>query len=226
MLRKMCQERPRDWDRYLPTILFTYREVPQASTGFSPFKLLYGRTVRGSMQVLKDLCPTFISFLLDLKNRLEDTCMIARESLHQAQGQYKHHYDKKLKRREFKVRDKVTVLLPTDTNKLLLQCNGPYEVTEVTNKLDHKVKVNGKAKVYHANLLCCFEQREEAPQNKGKVEMGAIRIAVIEPEMEKPIGVVDDENLSDIGNLKGTETYKDIRISEDLTVEQRIEAGD
>ena len=125
-----------------------------------------------------------------------------------------------MERREFKVGDKVTVLLPTDTNKLLLQWKGPYKVTEVVNKLDYIVQVNGKTKVYHANLLRHYEQREEAPENKGKVEIGAIGIAVIEPETEKPIGVVDDENFK-IGNLKGTETYKDVRISEDLTAEQR-----
>ena len=39
MLRKMCEEKPRDWDRHLPALLFAYREVPQVSTGFSPFEL-------------------------------------------------------------------------------------------------------------------------------------------------------------------------------------------
>ena len=72
----------------------------------------------------------------------------------------------------------------------------------MVNKLDYKVQVNGKAKVYHANLY--YEQREEAPENKGKMKIGALGIAVIEPETEKPTGVVDDENLLDIGNLKGT----------------------
>ena len=28
MLKRMCQERPKDWDRYLPAALFAYREVP------------------------------------------------------------------------------------------------------------------------------------------------------------------------------------------------------
>ena len=55
MLRKMCQEQPCDWDRYLEAVLFAYREVPQASTGFSPFELLYRQTVRGPMQLLKEL---------------------------------------------------------------------------------------------------------------------------------------------------------------------------
>lgn len=55
MLRRMSAERPRDWDRFLPALLFAYREVPQESLGFSPFELLYGRTVRGPMGILKDL---------------------------------------------------------------------------------------------------------------------------------------------------------------------------
>ena len=42
MLRRMCAERPKDWDKYLNALLFAYREVPQESMGFSPFELLYG----------------------------------------------------------------------------------------------------------------------------------------------------------------------------------------
>ena len=33
----------KDWDKLIPYILFAYREVPQESTGFFPFELLYGR---------------------------------------------------------------------------------------------------------------------------------------------------------------------------------------
>ena len=55
MLKRMCAERPKDWDRYLPALLFAYREVPQESLGFSPFELLYGRTVRGPMSILKEV---------------------------------------------------------------------------------------------------------------------------------------------------------------------------
>ena len=34
----------KDWDRYLPALLFAVREVPQDSLGFSLFKLLYDGT--------------------------------------------------------------------------------------------------------------------------------------------------------------------------------------
>jgi len=170
MLKRMCQERPRDWDRYLPAVLFAYREVPQASTGFSPFEMLYGRTVRGPMQVLKELWThadtpetrSTYQYVLDLRNRLEETCQLARESLYEAQGVYKHHYDKKTKERKFKVGQRVLVLLPTDHNKLLLQWKGPFRVSEVVNDFDYKVNLPGSDKVYHANLLKLYVEREHA----------------------------------------------------------------
>ena len=77
MLRRMCGERPQDWDRYLPAVLFAYREAPQESTGFSPFELLYGRTVRGPSHILRELWSreqetpevrTTYQYVVDLRN--------------------------------------------------------------------------------------------------------------------------------------------------------------
>ena len=52
MLKKFVQERVQTWDKYLPYLHFAYREVPCESTGYSPFELLYGRTVRGPLAVI------------------------------------------------------------------------------------------------------------------------------------------------------------------------------
>ena len=224
MIKKLCQEQPRDWDRYLPAVLFAYREVPQVSTGFSPFEMLYGRTLRGPMQILQELWTKEVSgemrntyqYILDVRNRLEETCRLARESLYEEQGKYKHQYDKKTRPRRFEVGQKVLVLLPTDHNKLLLQWKGPYEVTEVVGRCDYKVSVKEKSKIYHANLLKQYEERHEE-----NVETAAV--AVIEPEKETG-GVVDDENLLELVMTKGKETYKDVLINPGLTPDQKAEA--
>ncbi len=47
MIRKFVHEDAKNWDKWLEPLLFAVREVPQASTGFSPFELLYGRQPRG-----------------------------------------------------------------------------------------------------------------------------------------------------------------------------------
>lgn len=54
-LKKLCIKRPRDWDLYLPAFLFALREVPQDSTLFSPFELLFCRTVRGPYSYCKNI---------------------------------------------------------------------------------------------------------------------------------------------------------------------------
>jgi transposase InsO family protein len=54
MLRKCASKDGKDWDRLLPYVLFAYREAPQESTRFSPFELLYGREIRGPLDVLKE----------------------------------------------------------------------------------------------------------------------------------------------------------------------------
>uniref|UniRef100_A0A9J8CRS1 Gypsy retrotransposon integrase-like protein 1 n=1 Tax=Cyprinus carpio carpio TaxID=630221 RepID=A0A9J8CRS1_CYPCA len=47
MLRCVAAEDRWDWDQMLPYVLFGIREVPQTSTGFTSFELLFGRQPRG-----------------------------------------------------------------------------------------------------------------------------------------------------------------------------------
>jgi len=54
MLRKTAMADGKDWDKLILYVLFAYREVPQESTGFSPFELLYGCDIRGPLDVLKE----------------------------------------------------------------------------------------------------------------------------------------------------------------------------
>ena len=162
MLQRMCAERPKDWDRYLPALLFAVREVPQESLGFSPFELLYGRNVRGLMAILRELWTDEVedeevrstyNYVINLRKRLEHTCELAMKNLQKVQGKQKVYYDRRAKPRSFKVGDKVLLLLPTDSNKLLLQWRGPFEIVEVLNRVDYRVNVNGYIHTYHANIL-------------------------------------------------------------------------
>ena len=194
MLKNMCQEKLKDWDRYLSALLFAYREVPQASTGFSPFELLYGRIICRPMHVLKELwteketpeVSNTYQYVLELRNRLEETCKIARDSLHDAQSVYKHHYDKSTRQRRLKKGDKVLLLLSTSHNKLILQWKCPYEVIEAVNRMAYRVKIYDRVGTYHINLLKKFEER-------GNTVISGM--AIIEAEPSSEIGVVDNESL-------------------------------
>ena len=86
----MCAERPNDWDMYLPALLFAVREIPQKSLGFSQFELLYGRNVRGPMQLLRELWSVEETdehvrltnqYVIDLREPLEKTCKLAQDNV-------------------------------------------------------------------------------------------------------------------------------------------------
>ena len=168
MLRRLCSDRPRDWDRYIPALLFAYREVPQESLGYSPFELLYGRAVRGPLQLLKELWTkqgmpeevrTPSEYVLDLRDRLTEVCEIAHENLREASKTQARMFNAKAKPRTFGVGTRVLLLLPTKRNKLEMEWQGPYVVLEKVGNCDYRLDVKGKAKLYHANMLKEFVER-------------------------------------------------------------------
>ncbi|XP_074662740.1 uncharacterized protein LOC141915195 [Tubulanus polymorphus] len=128
MLKKVCSNKPETWDRYLSAVLFAYREVPQESTGFSPFELIYGFRVRGPTAVLKELwtkefpdpdVQTVYQYVLDLKDRFEFSVKLAQENLTSAAKKQKKQYDRKSKLRNLKVGERVLLLLPIKSSETL-----------------------------------------------------------------------------------------------------------
>ena len=54
MMRKILPDWDRQWDKALPHILGEYRRAPNETTGFTPSELLYGRQIRGPLQMLRE----------------------------------------------------------------------------------------------------------------------------------------------------------------------------
>ncbi|XP_040065085.1 uncharacterized protein LOC120838976 [Ixodes scapularis] len=219
MLKRMCQEKPADWDRYLAPLLFAYREVPQASLGFSPFELLYGRNVRGPLSVLKELwtnealeeeTKTTYEYVFELRNKLEDTCKIAHEELERASERYRRCFDRKARHRHIGVGDLVLILLPTDQNKLLMQWKGPYPVVGQKGPLDYEVDLGHGIKLFHGNMLKKYEER--APD---EVPAACTVVALEESEGEGGFPML---------RLQSTETASDVVFAPGLASECRKEA--
>ena len=54
MIRSSCFDTEKDWDEGIHLLIFAVRVSVQESLGFSPFELVFGHTVRGSLQLLKE----------------------------------------------------------------------------------------------------------------------------------------------------------------------------
>lgn len=86
MLRKTSTD-SHGWDDLLPFVLFALREVPCASTGFSPFELMFGRHVRGPLDILKAAwttdsthLSTAAAWVFEMRERLNDMRNIALDT--------------------------------------------------------------------------------------------------------------------------------------------------
>ena len=238
MLRKCCEEQPKQWNRFIPALLFTYRDTVQDSTGYSPFQLLYGHQVRGPLTILKELwtsniedeeVKTTYQYVVDLRQRLEDTCKLAQEELVKNSKKYKTYYDTKAKVRSFKKGDEVLLLLPSDNNKLLMQWKGPFTIREKVNPFDYKVNIKGKIKTYHGNMLQQYHRRPNNVDDVQELETQMLScVSVIEEsEMEilqEECKEIDNKWVSvEFPAYTSKESVSDVQVCNDLSPEKKAE---
>uniref|UniRef100_A0A3P9LR23 Gypsy retrotransposon integrase-like protein 1 n=1 Tax=Oryzias latipes TaxID=8090 RepID=A0A3P9LR23_ORYLA len=177
MLQKFVDDTGRDWHRWLPFLLFAYREVPQASTGFSPFELLYGWDVQGPLDLLqkswedsaiktKEEGRSVVQYILEMRERLQNYRNEAELHLQKAQKMQKTWYDQHARHREYQPGQKVLLLLPSSTSKILTKWQGPYMVTRkispVTYEIEHPERKK-KKQIYHVNLLKEWKEQVTQP---------------------------------------------------------------
>ncbi|KAK3887597.1 hypothetical protein Pcinc_008301 [Petrolisthes cinctipes] len=147
--------------------------MPSDRTGFSAFELLYGRSIRRPLSVLKDLWEdqdireeqrTNFQYVLELRDKLSECAKIAAQNAEVSTARYKSYFDVRSQDRQFKPGEEVLVLLPSDSSKLLVSWNGPYKVLERHGKVDYVIDVPRGPKLYHANLLKKYYRRAVANQ--------------------------------------------------------------
>ncbi|XP_068111085.1 uncharacterized protein [Hyperolius riggenbachi] len=170
MLSTFVESQGGDWERYLPHLLFAYREVPQESTGFSPFELLYGRNVRGPLKLIRETWegkgdPTdssVIDYVLKFRDKMESLMEVVTENMARAQANQKMWYDRNARDRAYEVNDKVYALLPVKHNKLHAAWEGPYTVVKRVTPVTYLVNMGGRRQnSFHVNMLKAHRDRTQ-----------------------------------------------------------------
>ena len=244
MLSCFVENEKDEWDMYLPYLLFSYREVPQDSTGFSPFELLYGRHVRGPLTIIREeweepktdgLSESVVSYLLKTREMLMKMSDLAQQSEVKCKKKQKRYYDKKSVVRKLLPGQKVSVLLPTESSKLLAEWKGPFLVTKVVSPVDYEIQINRKVKkVFHINMLKRWVDREDDNQvdSTGKAEVSnllhfserenhIIGNIVLECEDEEKPAVSIENPL-----LDPHETVSDVKVDDQLDENQRADLNE
>ena len=97
-----------------------------------------------------------VSYVLLMQERLNKLRDLVTHNLQHAQNTQKQWYDKHARDRHFRPCDQVLILLPTTSNKLLVEWQGPYTITRKLGKVNYEVRMPEKRKrlkIFHANML-------------------------------------------------------------------------
>ena len=102
ILRKHTARFGSQWDRYLPGVLWTYRNTPHTSTGEKPSFLLYGVDCRTPTEAaylpVSEVCPINVEdYREELMISLSSARELAATTIQKAQSRYKGNYDREWK---------------------------------------------------------------------------------------------------------------------------------
>lgn len=145
-LRCFVHDYPRQWLKFLPWAEFWYNSAYHTTTGFTPFKIVYGRDPPPLLRH-SSLEDTPYDVHQQLVER-DAVLQILRSHIERAQRRMKHYADKKRSDETFKVDDMVLVRLHPyrqhsvhlrKFQKLALQYFGPFRVTDSIGKVAYRL---------------------------------------------------------------------------------------
>jgi hypothetical protein len=138
-LRSFCNSHQDDWDDYLDLLELGFNAAVQASTGKSPYEMLYGMPPRLPIDVALDTGSSNNPAALNRAKAMRDALNFARDHLLTAQERQAKNANRHRRGLVLSVGDEV--LLSTEglqlkqgTNKLCSRYVGPFKVTAVVNR--------------------------------------------------------------------------------------------
>ena len=165
----------KDWDKNLPLVLFAYRVSPNATTGKSPFYLLYGHEPRLPLDVTSLLPDSKVSSSLAelcarIVSNLEGSQKIIESNTQLAQQRMKLQYDKHAAPVTFDIRSKVWVYMPKNrknlSKKLAHNYHSPYRLTAKLSPVYFKLRTKNNRPVklpVRANRMKLYYDPSERP---------------------------------------------------------------
>ena len=164
----------KDWDLFIPSVLFGYRASPSAATQETPFFLLYGRECRLPIDVKllppSDLSTSVLEHRKRIVENIERSQNIARENIQKAQQKMKMHYDKRAKKRDFEIGQSVWVYTPKVkkglSKKLMHLWHGPYRIAEKLSPVHFYLRTKDNRRVkfaVHANRIKPYVDPNDRP---------------------------------------------------------------
>jgi hypothetical protein len=189
IIASYVSKEPTTWSDFLPSATFAYNTAVHASTGYSPFYLMYGREATEPQDRMK---PVRNRNMTDpISQMWYDALEIAREKLIEAKEKQKIYYDRNAKRVEFKIGDKILLKAMANTSgKFNMRWDGPYAISEKKGNVNYKIYAdNGKKMmIVHADRMKIFYEKSPSDSSQQIIEPQSES----EPKTKLPHSIITD----------------------------------
>ncbi|XP_055862849.1 uncharacterized protein LOC106056191 isoform X1 [Biomphalaria glabrata] len=213
-LYKVMDDKPKEWDMAIPSILFAYRESRNEITGFSPFQMIYGGNPRGPMTILKDLIIPHdhvvtndsYDIVTETRNQIIKACEETdRQMLERNELTHSRVNEHRIMT-ELEVGQDVLVLHKDNNNASGTNWLGPYKVARKISDMDYEIDIDSRLKIFHVDLLKEFTPRQRSEERSKDESMTMSACVTEEMETEerfRPIETVATESR---------QTWKDVMV--------------
>ncbi|CAC5372715.1 unnamed protein product [Mytilus coruscus] len=164
----------RDWDTFIPFVLFAYRTSLHESIQETPFFLMHGRDP--VLPVEAAMCPPTITYTSsddyksEMVTRLQEAFTLAKDNLQAAQRKQKEQYDLKSDVINYAIGDKIWVFNPSTkpglSTKLLHNWHGLYVIIDKLSDVNYKLQMCDSKKseqTVHVNRIKQFVDPDDRP---------------------------------------------------------------
>ena len=163
-----------DWDEFLPSILVAFRTSPSATTGDSPFNLLYGRepklTIDTALLPPSNLSASIEEHRKRIVTQLEEAQRLAKLNTERVQQNRKARYDQTAANPKFEIGQRVWVFTPKTkkglSRKLFHNWHGPFRIVKKLSPVNFQLKNAANRLVstpVHVNRLKPFYDQNDRP---------------------------------------------------------------
>ncbi len=133
-----------------------HRVFPLRAPLWAPDPRCFGRPEKETWEEGPLESKNEVQHVQDLRTKLHTLGQLSMDNLLQAQDKQGRLYNWGTRLRNFAPGDKVLILLPTSSSKLLAKWQGPFEVTRRVRDLNYEVirtDRSGARQIYHLNIL-------------------------------------------------------------------------
>ena len=170
MLATAALERPFEWEDHLRHLCMAYNSSVQATTGYTPFYLMFGRQARMPIDVVYGPAPlqpsTTCEYAARLRTSLETAYQRVREQMDLRLDRQKEIYDRRVHGNPFKKGELVWLYSPAtprgQCRKLHQPWSGPYKITHKLSDVTYRIQ---NVRAHRKRIVVHFDRLKRCPPN-------------------------------------------------------------